>query len=55
MVKTITRKTKGKAKEKPKYVLLAGTKERRELVPLMVRSYLTHSPFNVTYISKREI
>jgi hypothetical protein len=48
MVRTITQKTKCKAKEKPKDALPPGTEERRELVPLMVGSYLTHSLSNVT-------
>jgi hypothetical protein len=48
MVGTITWKTKGKnAKERPKDVQPARTKEGKELVPLMVGSYLTHSPSNV--------
>jgi hypothetical protein len=34
MVRTITQKTKCKAKEKPKDALPPGTEERRELVPL---------------------
>jgi hypothetical protein len=45
---TITRKTKGKAKERPKDAEPIGTKEGRELVPLMVGSYFTHNPYNVT-------
>jgi hypothetical protein len=48
MAGTITQKTKGEAKEKPKNSQLAGVKERRELVPLVVGSYLTHSSSNVT-------
>jgi hypothetical protein len=47
MAGNITEKTKGEAKEKPKDSQLAGIKERRELVPLVVRSYLTHTPSNV--------
>jgi hypothetical protein len=47
MAGTITQKTKGEAKEKPKDSQLAGIKERRELVPLVVGSYFTHSPSNV--------
>jgi hypothetical protein len=50
MVKTITQKTKGKAKERPKDVQPARIKERRELVPLVVGSYLTHSLSNVVCI-----
>jgi hypothetical protein len=42
MAGTITWKTKGKAKERPKN--LARTKEGRELVPLMVGSYLPIAP-----------
>jgi len=47
MVGTITQKTKGKAKEKL-YAQPVGTKEGRELVPLLVGSYLTQNPSNVT-------
>jgi hypothetical protein len=47
MVITITQKTKWKAKEKSKDVGYARTKERRELVPLVVGSYFTHNHFNV--------
>jgi hypothetical protein len=47
MAGTITQKTKGEAKEKPKNSQLTGIKERRELVPLVVGSYLTHSSSNV--------
>jgi hypothetical protein len=50
MVKTITWKTKGKAKEKSKDGGCARTKERRELVPLMVGSYFTHNHFNVVVL-----
>jgi hypothetical protein len=50
MAKTITRKIKGKAKERSKDVQPIATKEGRELVPLLVGSYVTHSPFNVTYM-----
>jgi hypothetical protein len=44
LAKTITQKTKGKAKERPKDAQHVGTKEGRELVPLVVGSYLTHNP-----------
>jgi hypothetical protein len=47
MAGTITQKTKVEAKEMPKDLQLAGIKESRELVPLVVGSYLTHSPSNV--------
>jgi hypothetical protein len=50
MAGTITRKTKGKAKEKPKDAQPTKTKEGRELIPFVVRSYLTHRPSNVTYM-----
>jgi len=50
MAETITRKTKGKAKERPKDAEPAGAKEGRELVPLMVRRYLIHHPFNVIHM-----
>jgi hypothetical protein len=42
-----TPRQKGKVKDRPKNLQNAGTKERRELIPLMVRSYVTHSPSNV--------
>jgi len=41
-------KQKGKAKERPKDDQLAKTKQKKELVPFMVGSYLTHGPYNVT-------
>jgi hypothetical protein len=44
---TITRKTKEKTKKRPKDVQPAATKEGREPVPLVIGSYLTHSPSNV--------
>jgi hypothetical protein len=44
MVGTITWKAKGKVKERPKDTQLVGTIEGRELVLLMVGSYLTHNP-----------
>ncbi len=47
MVGTITQKTERKAKERPTNAQPEGTKEGRELVPLMVGSYLTHNLFNV--------
>jgi hypothetical protein len=47
MAGTITQKTKGEAKEKPKDSQLAGIKEKRELVPLVGRGYLTHILSNV--------
>jgi hypothetical protein len=47
MAKTITRKTKWKAKERPKNVQPARTKEGRESVPLMVGRYLTCGLSNV--------
>jgi hypothetical protein len=50
MVGTITWETKGKAKERPAHTQPAGTKEGRELVLLVVGSYLTHNPSNVTYM-----
>jgi hypothetical protein len=48
MAKTITQKTKGKAKKRPKDVQPTRTKGGKDLVPLMVRSYLTHNPSNIT-------
>jgi hypothetical protein len=48
MVGIIKQKTKWKAKERPKDAQSVGTKEARELVPLLVGSYLTDSLFNVT-------
>jgi hypothetical protein len=48
MVRTITCKTKQKAKEMPKDVQPTRTKEGRKLVFLMVgRSYFTHNPSDV--------
>jgi hypothetical protein len=47
MAKTIKWKTKGRAKERPKEVQPKGTKERRGLILLVVRSYFTHNPSNV--------
>jgi hypothetical protein len=44
MARTITRKTKGKAKEKPMDAQPLGTKEGRELVPLVAWSYFTDNP-----------
>jgi hypothetical protein len=50
MVGTITRKTKGRAKKRPKDVQLVGTKEGRELIPLMVGIFFTHNLSNVAYM-----
>ncbi len=47
MVETITQKTKGKAKERPKDVQPKRTKEGRELIPFVVRGYFTHNLSNV--------
>jgi hypothetical protein len=45
MIGTITWKTKEKTQKMPKDVQpRAGTKEGREVGPLVVGSYLTHSP-----------
>jgi hypothetical protein len=41
MAETITQKTKGKAKEKPKDMQLVKAREGRELVFFVVGSYLT--------------
>jgi len=38
---------KGKSKKGQKEAKLVGTKEGRELVPLVVWNYFTHNPFNV--------
>jgi len=43
-------KDKRKAKERPKDTQRTGTKEGKELVPLVVGSYFTHNPFNVAYM-----
>jgi hypothetical protein len=43
MVRIITQKTKGKAKERPNDMQPARIIKGRELVPLVVGSYLTHS------------
>ncbi len=40
MARTITRKIKGKAKERPQDAQPAGTKEGREVVPLMVGRHI---------------
>jgi hypothetical protein len=50
MAGTITWKTKGKAKERSKDVLLARTNEGKELIFFMVGSYFTHIPSNVAYM-----
>jgi hypothetical protein len=50
MIETITWKIKGKAKERPKDVQPASIKERRELGPFMVGSYIIQSPSNVAYM-----
>jgi hypothetical protein len=47
MARTITPKTKGKAKERPKDTQPVRTKEGRELVPLVVGNYFTHNLSNV--------
>jgi len=52
MVGSITLKTKGKAKERPKDTQPARTKEGRELIHVVEGSYLTHSPSNVTSMEK---
>jgi hypothetical protein len=44
LARTITPKTKGNAKERPKDMQPAGTKEGRELVPLMVMMQLSFHP-----------
>jgi hypothetical protein len=48
MAETIRGRQIGKAKERPKYAQHARTKKGRKLVLLMVGSYLTHGPSNVT-------
>jgi hypothetical protein len=48
MARIITWKTKGKAEKRSKDTQPARTKEGRELVPLVVRNYLTHCFSNVT-------
>jgi len=45
MAGTITWKTKGKAKERPKDAQPAGTKEGRELVPLVAGKPFHPQPF----------
>jgi len=44
------RRQKGRPKKGQKDTQPLGTKEWRDLVPLMVGSYFTHSPFTVTYM-----
>jgi hypothetical protein len=46
MAQTITQKTKMKAKERPTDAQPERTKEGKKLVPIIVRSYFTHNPFN---------
>ncbi len=51
MVKTITRKTKMEGQRKAKKrTAHKNQKKGRELIPLMVGSYLTHDPSNVAYM-----
>ncbi len=50
MARTITRKTKGKVKERSKDVQHVRTKEGKKLIPLVVGSYFTFNPSNVTYM-----
>jgi len=42
MAKTITKKTKGKAKKKRTNVYPTKTKEGKELIPFVLERYLTH-------------
>ncbi len=49
MAETIRRKTKEKAKNRSKDMQPAWTKEGRELVPLLIGSYLTHNPSDVAH------
>jgi hypothetical protein len=51
MVGTITWKTRGKAKERPKDMQPMGSNKGRELVRVVVGGYLTQSPSNVTLMS----
>jgi hypothetical protein len=46
MVGTITQKTKGKARTKSEDAALARIKEGRELVPLIVGSYVVKNLYN---------
>jgi hypothetical protein len=50
MVGIITRKTKREGQKKSKEAALARTKEGRELVLLIVRSYVIENPSNFTCI-----
>jgi hypothetical protein len=50
MARTITQKNKRKAKERSKDAQLARIKEEKELVPHVVKSYLTHHLSNVAFI-----
>jgi hypothetical protein len=43
-------KDKKEDKKRPKDAQPTKIKERRELVAIVVRSYLNHNPFNVTYM-----
>jgi hypothetical protein len=50
MVETIIGETKREGQERPKDEQFVRTKKNKELVPLMVGSYLTHGPYNVTHM-----
>jgi len=51
MVRTITHEIEKEGQERLEHKQPIGIKkERRELVPLVVGSYLTHNPSNVTYM-----
>jgi len=48
MVGTITGETKNEGQRKAKkHIAYKNQKKRKQLVPLVVRSYLTHNPYNV--------
>jgi len=50
MVETITEETKKEGQRKAKGCTTHKNQKGRELIPFVVGNYLTHSPFNVTYI-----
>jgi hypothetical protein len=51
IVRTITRETKRGGQRKAKgCITYKNQKKRRELIPLVVGTYLTHNPYNVTYM-----
>jgi hypothetical protein len=48
MVRTIAKDTKREGQRKAKKCTSYRNQKRKKLIPLMVGTYLTHNPFNVT-------